>query len=134
MMIDVIEKTFGHTNYEMWQKCEMIRSVVFATIDKEEGRGKKKRIVKTFKHNTPKGTMDIIANSCNHYKKLYEMEIGSLEIVKYRFEKINGEPKIIIDMVKVLDKNGQYIKFAKLEGVTNFLSKYPVKFKDSDSV
>jgi len=32
-------------------------------------------------------------------------------------------------MVKVLDKNGEYIKFAKLEGVVNYLSKYPIKFK-----
>jgi hypothetical protein len=57
-------------------------------------------------------------------------KIGSLEIVKYRFEKINGEPKIIIDMVKVLDTKGVYIKFAKLEGVTKYLSKYPITFKE----
>ena len=57
-------------------------------------------------------------------------EIGSLEVIKYRFEKINGEPKIVIEMVKVLDTNGLYIKFAKLEGVVKYLSKYPIKFKD----
>ena len=30
--------------------------------------------------------------------------IGSLEVVRYRFEFINGKPKIVIDQVKVLDK------------------------------
>jgi hypothetical protein len=38
--------------------------------------------------------------------------------------------KIIIEMIKVLDTDGNYIKFAKLEGVVDFLSKYPIKFKE----
>ena len=57
-------------------------------------------------------------------------EVGSLEITRYQFEMINGEPKIIISMVKVLDKDGKYIKFAKLKEVNPFLSKYPIKFKN----
>jgi hypothetical protein len=57
------------------------------------------------------------------------MEIGSFEIVRYRFDLINGEPKIIIEMIKVLDKNGNYIKFAKLKEVLPYLSQYPIKFK-----
>jgi len=57
------------------------------------------------------------------------MEIGSFEIVKYRFDLVNGDPKIIIEMVKVLDTNGKYIKFAKLKEVLPYLSQYPVKFK-----
>tara|TARA_R110000823_G_C15816681_1_gene488824 strand:+ start:753 stop:938 length:186 start_codon:yes stop_codon:yes gene_type:complete len=56
-------------------------------------------------------------------------KIGSLEVVKYQFEMINGEPKIIISMVKVLDTNGKYIKFAKLKDVNPYLSKYPISFK-----
>ena len=55
--------------------------------------------------------------------------VGSLEVIKYEFEVINGEPKIVISMVKVLDTNGKYMKFAKLKGVHPFLSKYPIKFK-----
>ena len=42
---------------------------------------------------------------------------------------MDGEPKIIISMVKVLDTEGKYIKFAKLKEVESFLSKYPVIFK-----
>lgn len=55
--------------------------------------------------------------------------IGSLEIVKYDFQFINGEPKIVISMVKVLDTDGRYIKFAKLKEVEPYLSKLPIKFK-----
>ncbi len=56
-------------------------------------------------------------------------KIGSLEITRYNFEYIENEPKIIISMVKVLDENGKYIKFAKLKEVSPYLSKYPVSFK-----
>tara|TARA_B110000285_G_scaffold23642_1_gene22783 strand:+ start:2608 stop:2793 length:186 start_codon:yes stop_codon:yes gene_type:complete len=56
-------------------------------------------------------------------------EIGRLEITKYSFEIIENEPKIVISMVKVLDKEGKYIKFAKLKEVEPFLSKFPVNFK-----
>jgi hypothetical protein len=55
--------------------------------------------------------------------------IGSFEIVKYNFELINGEPKIIISMIKVLDEDGNYIKFAKLKEVEPFLSQFPTTFK-----
>jgi hypothetical protein len=120
-------------NEEMWKQCELLKSVAFQTIESKSGMGKNVRIVREYKHNIPSEVMDRISNSCKHYKKLYKMEkkeIGSLEIIKYRFDYIDGEPKIIIDMVKVLDKNGNYIKFAKLEGVVDYLSKYPIKFKE----
>jgi hypothetical protein len=48
-------------------------------------------------------------------------KIGSLEITKYDFEYVDGEPKIVISMVKVLDENGKYIKFAKLKEVIPYL-------------
>ena len=57
------------------------------------------------------------------------MNIGSFEITRYKFELIEGEPKIIISMVKVLDTDGKYIKFAKLKEVEPYLSSYPVTFK-----
>lgn len=56
--------------------------------------------------------------------------VGSFEITKYHFEMVNGEPKIVISMVKVLDDAGKYIKFAKLESVIDYLSYYPVEFKN----
>ncbi len=56
-------------------------------------------------------------------------EIGSFEITRYTYDLVDNEPKIIISMVKVLNKEGKYIKFAKLKEVEPFLSKFPVKFK-----
>jgi NurA-like 5'-3' nuclease len=55
--------------------------------------------------------------------------IGSLEVVRYEVQMINGQPKIVISQVKVLDTNGKYIKFAKLKDVNPYLSKYPISFK-----
>lgn len=57
-------------------------------------------------------------------------QIGSLEIVKYDFQQINGEPKIVISMIKVLDQNGDYVKFAKLKDVEAYLAKFPIRFKE----
>lgn len=133
--IDVFEKKPGFNNKEMWKQCELLRSVMFQTVETKTGRGKHVKIVKNFKHNASDEVRNRIANSCEYYKNLHEKDmekrkIGSLEIVKYRFELIKGEPKIIIETVKVLDTDGNYMKFAKLEGVVNFLSKYPVTFKD----
>ena len=57
-------------------------------------------------------------------------QIGSLEIVKYDFQQVNGEPKIVISMVKVLDTDGKYLKFAKLKEVEPYLAKFPIRFKE----
>jgi hypothetical protein len=56
-------------------------------------------------------------------------EIGGFEITRYHYKLVDDEPKIVISMVKVLDKKGKYIKFAKLKEVEPFLSKFPVNFK-----
>jgi|TARA_R100001443_G_scaffold115467_2_gene133294 hypothetical protein len=57
-------------------------------------------------------------------------KVGSLEITRYNYELIDGEPKIVISMVKVLDQEGKYIKFAKLKDVEPYLSLYTVNFKN----
>lgn len=51
--------------------------------------------------------------------------VGSFEITTYYMD---GD-KIVIDKVKVLDKNGNYVKFAKLANVLPYLSQKPVRFK-----
>lgn len=135
---EIIEKNLGFNNLEMWKQCEILKSIVTQTIDTKEGRGKNVRIYKKYKYNTPQEVIDRIVNSCEHYKSLYEKdmeakkvrEVGSLEVIKYRFDYIEGQPKIIIDAVKVLDTNGVYIKFAKLQGVIDHLYKYPITFKE----
>ena len=55
-------------------------------------------------------------------------KVGRFEITRYSFEMIDDEPKIVISMVKVLDTDGKYIKFAKLKEVEPYLSMYPVSF------
>ena len=134
-MIDVLDRIAYYTNEMMWKQCEILKSVVTMTVETKLGRGNNVIITKELKHNTPKEVIDKIVRSCEYYKKLYEMEskkVGSLEVVKYRFDTINEEPKIIIEMIKVLDTDGKYIKFAKLKNVVDYLSKYPIKFKSYD--
>lgn len=58
--------------------------------------------------------------------------VGSLEIVRYHFTYVDNEPKIVIEMIKVLDEDGKYIKFAKLAHVLPYLHKYPIKFKPQE--
>lgn len=55
-------------------------------------------------------------------------KVGRFEITRYSFEMIENEPKIVISMVKVLDTDGKYIKFAKLKEVEPYLSMHPVSF------
>ena len=62
-------------------------------------------------------------------KMINNKVLGSFEIVRYNFEVVNGEPKIIIHQIKALDQNGKYIKFVKLKEVEPYLNLYPVKFK-----
>jgi hypothetical protein len=57
---------------------------------------------------------------------LQKLTPTSLEITRYEFIKGTG---IVINQVKVLDENGKYIKFAELEKVSDYLNKFPVKFK-----
>jgi hypothetical protein len=57
-------------------------------------------------------------------------ELGSFEIVRYSFEQVKGDPKILIHQIKALDVNGSYIKFAKLESVMPYLCQYPITFKN----
>jgi transcriptional regulator NrdR family protein len=55
---------------------------------------------------------------------------AKLEVVRYSFEFIEGNPKIIIHQIKVLDKNNKYIKFASLEKAFKHLKDYPITFKN----
>lgn len=57
-------------------------------------------------------------------------QLGLFEIVRYSFDQVKGEPKILLHQIKALDVNGAYIKFAKLESVLPYLSQYPVTFKN----
>lgn len=57
-------------------------------------------------------------------------DIGHLEVVRYGFEFIDGEPKIVIHQVKALDKDGKYIKFVRLAKLSEYLCDFKIVFKD----
>jgi len=79
--IDILERNVGFNNQEMWKQCELLKSVVFQTIETKVGRGKNVRVIQSFKHNTPSEVRDRIANSCEHYKKLYEEDMAVKEVL-----------------------------------------------------
>jgi len=83
-MVDILERNLGFNNEEMWKQCELLRSVVFQTIDTKIGRGKNAKTLKTFKHNAPSEVRDRIANSCEYYKKLYEKDMERNNQIKFR--------------------------------------------------
>ena len=56
-------------------------------------------------------------------------DIGFFEVLRYGFEFIDGNPKIVIHQVKAIDKKGKYIKFVKLENLSDYLSEFDVVFK-----
>jgi hypothetical protein len=84
MEYDVLKIISGFNNKEMWKQCEILKSVVFQTIETKSGRGKQVNITRTFKHNTPKEVRERIANSCVHYKKLYEKDMERNNQIKFR--------------------------------------------------
>lgn len=93
---DLIERVPGRTDYEMWQKCEILKSIVTQTIDIKEGRGKNVRIIKKYKHDTSKEVIDRIINSCEHYKKLHEMK-PSVQFRDYQEDIIRIASEILDD-------------------------------------
>ena len=74
MQGEIIDRDSGYNDYEMWQRCELLKKVVTQTVDVKEGRGRNVRIIQKYKHNTSAKTIDKIIRSCEYYKKLYEME------------------------------------------------------------
>jgi len=131
-MKEIIERIPSYTNDDMLHYCETLKSIVTQSHETKLGRGKKVEIIKVPKHKVDQDVINKIVRSCEHYKKLNQMEnrkVGSFEIVKYKVVVQEGHPKIVIEMIKVLDEDGEYIKFARLKDVVGYLSKYPVTFR-----
>lgn len=59
-------------------------------------------------------------------------EIGFLEVKRYKFELIEGKPKIIIEMISIYDKEGKYVKHVSLEKIEKYLHLFEVRFKKLD--
>ena len=42
---EIIGRDYGYNNYEMWQRCELLKKVVTQTIEVKEGRGRNVKII-----------------------------------------------------------------------------------------
>lgn len=98
--VDVFERTPGLNNKEMWDKCELLKKVVTQTIEVKEGRGKNIITKKVYKHDTDKEVFDRIIRSCEHYKKL--MEIDKENSIQFR----DYQTKIIHEGTKIIKEHG----------------------------
>ena len=78
---EIIERVLSHNNYEMWQKCELLKKVINATIEVKEGRGKNVRIINRYKHNVPTEVRKKIVDSCEYYKQLMETDKEQIDAV-----------------------------------------------------
>ena len=95
---EIIERTPGFNNQEMWKQCELLKYVVFQTIQTKSGRGKGVRITEEFKHNMPSGVRNRIANSCEHYKNLHEKDMernNQITFRDYQFDIIRKGTEIV---------------------------------------
>lgn len=99
---EIIERNLGFNNLEMWNQCELLKSVVTQTIDVKEGRGKNIKIYKKYKHNTPQDVIDKIIRSCEHYKQLYEKDMERNNQIKFRDYQID----IISRGTNILEQSG----------------------------
>lgn len=78
---EIIDRDPGYNNYEMWQRCELLKKVVTQTVEVKEGRGRNVRVYAKYKHNTPKNVIDRIIRSCEYYKQLHEKDMEVKEVL-----------------------------------------------------
>lgn len=100
--MDVLPRTSGYNNEEMWKRCEILKSVVTSTVESKVGRGKQVRIVREYKHNTPDDVRERIINSCEHYKNLHEKDMERNNQIKFRDYQFD----IIRKGAEILNKSG----------------------------
>ena len=73
-MVDIIQRKLGHDNASMLDYCYSLKTILDQTKEVKSGRGNAVIIRKVLKYNNDSETIERIANSCDHYKKLYDME------------------------------------------------------------
>jgi hypothetical protein len=94
---EIIERTLGCNNFEMWQKCELLKKVIDITVEVKEGRGRNIKVYQKYKHNVPQLNRDMINRSCEYYKSLHEkdMENGTIQFRDYQTDIIDKGSDII---------------------------------------
>ena len=114
MTDDIIPLDTLCTYKNMWDKCEMLKSIVLAEKTVKERGGRKYVEKKALKFKTDKAVIDRIVRSAEHYKNLYLNE----QIEKDRVEEDltftipnsvqfrDYQAKIIYDGAKILSEHG----------------------------
>jgi SNF2 family DNA or RNA helicase len=73
-MVDLIERKIGHNNEAMLEYCNALKDILMQTKEVKSGRGKSVEIRRVLKYKDDIESLNRIIKSCEHYKKLYDME------------------------------------------------------------
>jgi len=113
-MTDIIPLDSFCSHKKMWEKCELLKSIVLAEKTVKERVGRKYVEKKALKFKTDKEVIDRIVRSAEHYKNLYlneqiekdkiidELVSTVCESVQFR----DYQTKIIYDGAKILNEHG----------------------------
>ena len=113
-MTDIIPLDSFCSHKKMWEKCELLKSIVLAEKTVKERVGRKYVEKKALKFKTDKEVIDRIVRSAEHYKNLYINE----QIEKDRIDENlvftipnsvqfrDYQTKIIYDGAKILNEHG----------------------------
>jgi len=96
MMKKLIDRRSGYSDYDMWQYCESLKTIMMTTKDVTVGRGKAKGTVKVKKYSNAKEEEQRIIDSCEHYKGLNEKK-GSVEFRDYQLDIIDKGTGILLN-------------------------------------
>jgi hypothetical protein len=97
-MMKIIERDPCVSNKDMWDKCELLRNICDAKVERKIGRGKSVETILVPRYKTHPDDYNRIVNSCEYYKKLYEEEMtGNITFRDYQLEIINDGSKILKD-------------------------------------
>lgn len=95
-MNDIIERVPAYSDFDMWQRCEMLYKVMSATKDVKVGSGKNSRTVTVKKYKDSEQMEDRILRSCAFYRELYERDAhGGFKLRDYQVDIIDRGHDII---------------------------------------
>ena len=73
-MVDIIERKLGLNNEAMLEYCNTLRDILMQTKEVKSGRGKSVEFRRVLKYKNDIEALDRIIKSCEHYKKLNDMD------------------------------------------------------------
>ena len=95
-MTDIVERIPSYSNEAMLHYCETLKSIMTQTHDTKVGRGKKVEVIKVPKHKVHQDVLDKLFRSCEHYRKLNQMEtLGGVSFRNYQTDIIEKGSRIL---------------------------------------